>query len=111
MSAKDGDLDFANCRGLHESLCADLDGSGVRSCHVVFGKVSSAYFDHNPGVEGKITYYCQIGAHHIARGVCRGYRNGGKAAAAAGGLPARAAHDRLELCTVPMVYALADKDY
>ena len=41
-------------RGLHESLCDDLRGTRVRSCHVVFGKVSSAYFDHNPGAEEKI---------------------------------------------------------
>lgn len=41
-------------RGLHESLCEDLRGTGVRSCHVVFGRVSSSYFDHNPGVEEKI---------------------------------------------------------
>jgi short-subunit dehydrogenase len=38
-------------RGLHESLCQDLYGTGVRSCHVVFGKVASEYFEHNPGVE------------------------------------------------------------
>ena len=38
-------------RGLHESLCEDLRGTGVHSCHVVFGKVSSSYFDHNPGAE------------------------------------------------------------
>ena len=37
-------------RGLHESLCQDLRGTGVASCHVVFGEVSSPYFDHNPGV-------------------------------------------------------------
>lgn len=37
-------------RGLHESLCQDLAGTGVRSCHVVFGRVNSPYFDHNPGV-------------------------------------------------------------
>ena len=36
-------------RGLHESLCQDLRGTGVASCHVVFGEVSSPYFDHNPG--------------------------------------------------------------
>jgi len=36
-------------RGLHEALCQDLAGSGVRSCHVVFGRVASPYFDHNPG--------------------------------------------------------------
>ncbi|MGK2856878.1 MAG: SDR family NAD(P)-dependent oxidoreductase [Thermoanaerobaculia bacterium] len=36
-------------RGFHEALCQDLAGSGVRSCHVVFGKVDSPYFDRNPG--------------------------------------------------------------
>ena len=35
-------------RGLHESLCQDLAGTAVRSCHVVFGEVTSPYFDHNP---------------------------------------------------------------
>ena len=37
-------------RGLQESLCQDLRGTGVKSCHVVFGEVSSPYFDNNPGV-------------------------------------------------------------
>jgi short-subunit dehydrogenase len=37
-------------RGLHESLCQDLAGLGVRSCHLVFGRVDSPYFEHNPGV-------------------------------------------------------------
>ena len=36
-------------RGLHEALCDDLWNTGVRSCHVVFGRVSSAYFNRNPG--------------------------------------------------------------
>lgn len=36
-------------RGLHESLRADLGGTGVTSTHVVFGEVTSAYFDNNPG--------------------------------------------------------------
>jgi uncharacterized protein len=35
-------------RGLHEALCQDLRGTGVRSCHVIFGEVSSAYFENNP---------------------------------------------------------------
>jgi NADP-dependent 3-hydroxy acid dehydrogenase YdfG len=34
-------------RGLHEALCQDLAGTGVRSCHVVFGEVASPYFDNN----------------------------------------------------------------
>lgn len=41
-------------RGLHEQLCDDLYGTGISSCHVVFGKVSSQYFDHNPNTEEKI---------------------------------------------------------
>lgn len=38
-------------KGLHDALLQDLHGTGVRSCHVIFGKVSSSYFEHNPGVE------------------------------------------------------------
>jgi NADP-dependent 3-hydroxy acid dehydrogenase YdfG len=34
-------------KGLNEALNQDLAGTGVRSCHVVFGEVSSAYFDTN----------------------------------------------------------------
>ncbi len=41
-------------RGLHEALCDDLAGTGVHSCHVVFGKVSTGYFDANPDSEDKI---------------------------------------------------------
>lgn len=36
-------------RGLHEALVQDLAGTGVRSCHVVLGEVTSEYFDANPG--------------------------------------------------------------
>ncbi len=41
-------------RGLHEGLCQDLAGTGVRSCQVVFGKIDSPYFDHNPGTRSKL---------------------------------------------------------
>lgn len=41
-------------RGLHEALRQDLHGTGVRSCHVVFGKVSSEYFANNPDTEQHI---------------------------------------------------------
>ena len=34
-------------RGLHEALRQDLRGTGVHSCHVLFGEVDSAYFDAN----------------------------------------------------------------
>jgi len=36
-------------RGMHEALCQDLAGTGLSSCHVVFGRVSSEYFANNPG--------------------------------------------------------------
>ena len=36
-------------RGLHDALYQDLVGTGVHSCHVVFGEVSSNYFQANPG--------------------------------------------------------------
>lgn len=36
-------------RGLHDALYQDLVGTGVNSCHVVFGEVSSNYFEANPG--------------------------------------------------------------
>ena len=34
-------------RGLHEALRQDLRGTGVQSCHVMFGEVSSPYFETN----------------------------------------------------------------
>ena len=34
-------------RGLHEALCQDLAGTGVRSCHIVFGRTDGSYFEHN----------------------------------------------------------------
>ena len=36
-------------RGLHEALCQDLRGTGLRSSLVYFGEVSSEYFEANPG--------------------------------------------------------------
>ena len=46
----------AALRGFHEALHQDLAGTGVHSCHVIFGKVSSDYFDHNTGVEEKMPF-------------------------------------------------------
>ena len=43
-------------RGLHQSLRQDLAGTGVSSCHVVFARVDSAYFEHNPGVAENIPW-------------------------------------------------------
>ena len=41
-------------RGLNEALNTDLHGTGVRSCHVVFGEVSSAYFERNAGARERL---------------------------------------------------------
>ncbi len=41
-------------RGLHEALCDDLWQTDVHSCHVVFGRVASAYFDRNAGAFEKM---------------------------------------------------------
>ena len=35
-------------RGFHESLLQDLHGTGLHSCHVLFGEVASDYFVANP---------------------------------------------------------------
>lgn len=44
----------AALRGFHEALSQDLAGTGVQSCHVILGKIASAYFDNNPGVLDKM---------------------------------------------------------
>lgn len=41
-------------RGLHEALVQDLHGTGLRSCHVVLGEVTSAYFQTNAGSHERI---------------------------------------------------------
>ena len=41
-------------RGFNEALRLDLHGTGVKVTHVVPGKVSSGYFEHNPGAEEAI---------------------------------------------------------
>ncbi len=41
-------------RGLHEALSQDLAGTGVRSCHLVLGRVASPYFANNPGTAEKL---------------------------------------------------------
>ncbi len=35
-------------RGLHEALCQDLAGTGIKSVHVIFGRIDSEYFETNP---------------------------------------------------------------
>ncbi|MBT8457507.1 MAG: SDR family NAD(P)-dependent oxidoreductase [Alphaproteobacteria bacterium] len=34
-------------RGFHEALAQDLVGTGVSACHVIFGRITSEYFDTN----------------------------------------------------------------
>lgn len=46
-------------RGMHQALCDDLYWTGVRSCHLVFGKVSSEYFHHNPDSEDRIPRFAK----------------------------------------------------
>jgi uncharacterized protein len=41
-------------RGFHEALVQDLHGTGVHSCHVLFGEVTSEYFVANPDSYGFI---------------------------------------------------------
>ncbi len=41
-------------RGLHEALCADLAGTGLRSCHVLLGEVRTAYFERAAGSHERI---------------------------------------------------------
>lgn len=69
-------------RGLVESLRADLSGSGLRVTSVIPGKVSSGYFEHNPGVEERApgvsrllpTLTPEQAAARILRGIERGER-------------------------------------
>lgn len=44
----------AALRGFAEALAQDLHGTGLYSCHVIFGKISSDYFTNNPGVLEKM---------------------------------------------------------
>jgi len=41
-------------RGLHEALRMDLYGTGIKTSHIVFSKVKSAYFVNNPGSEERL---------------------------------------------------------
>ena len=53
-----GALGYASARwamrGFTEALRVDLHGTGIGVSQVVPGKVSSAYFNHNPGAEARI---------------------------------------------------------
>lgn len=47
-------------RGMHEALCQDLAGTGVRSCHVLLGEVTSEYFLANPDSQQYIPRIARI---------------------------------------------------
>ena len=47
-------------RGFHEALAQDLHGTGVQSCHAVFGEVTSSYWEHNPGSLEKMPLLARI---------------------------------------------------
>ncbi len=42
--------------GFHKALAQDLVGTGVRSCHVIFGRISSPYFEENNVAEADIPW-------------------------------------------------------
>lgn len=70
-------------RGFTEALRADLRGTGVGVTLFTPGKVSSPYFDHNPGAEGRIpgivrlyrTLTPEEAAEALVSGVERGARH------------------------------------
>lgn len=61
-------------RGFNKALAADLRGTGVRVSEVVPGKVSSSYFEHNPGAEERIPSIARIiptvTPEQVAKAVC-----------------------------------------
>jgi short-subunit dehydrogenase len=69
-------------RGFTEALRADLQGTGVGVTLFTPGKVSSSYFDHNPGAEERIPGIAKLfrtltpeeAAEALIRGVERGAR-------------------------------------
>lgn len=50
----------AALRGLHEGLLQDLTNTGVRSCHVIFGKVDTPYFKVNQIAASKIPWVTKL---------------------------------------------------
>jgi len=69
-------------RGFTEALRADLRGTGVAVTLFVPGKVSSPYFDHNPGAEARLPRIARLyrtltpaeAAEALIRGLERGSR-------------------------------------
>jgi len=59
-----GATGYAACRcalrGFNDSLRADLRGTGVGVTHLVFGEVTSDYFDNNPGAHDRIPSISKI---------------------------------------------------
>ncbi len=70
-------------RGFTEALRADLRGTGVGVTLFTPGKVSSPYFDHNPGAEGRIPRITRLyrtltpeeAAEALVSGIERGARS------------------------------------
>jgi short-subunit dehydrogenase len=63
-------------RGFDACLHADLRGTGVGVTQVVPGKVSSEYFEHNPGAEERIPSIARLirtlSPDDVAEGICQG---------------------------------------
>ena len=47
-------------RGLHEALRQDLRRTGVHSCHVIFGEVTSTYFETNAVSRDHLPYLSRV---------------------------------------------------
>lgn len=65
-------------RGFHESLWAELRGSGVSSTLVVPAKVDTPYFENNPGAEARIPSIAKLMGtrtpEEVAQGIVRALR-------------------------------------
>jgi short-subunit dehydrogenase len=63
-------------RGFDATLRADLRGTGVGVTHVVPAKVSSEYFEHNPGAEERIPRAARLirtlTPEEVAEAICAG---------------------------------------
>ena len=63
-------------RGFDATLAADLRGTGVGVTNVIPAKVTSEYFDHNPGAEERIPRIARIiptlSPEQVGESICRG---------------------------------------
>jgi len=67
-------------RGFSEALRADLAGTGIGVSLIVPGKVSSAYFDNNPGTEARVPWIARmfrtVSPEEVASAILRAVERG-----------------------------------